>query len=1367
MSAKRSLAYILFVISLLLTSYASRATHIVGVDLSYSWISGSTYKISLTVYGDCAGAAFPSLTSSAPVVCIYDGNTSVSSVTLALQPPTNGVEITPVCPADSNKTQCTNLSYTIPGIKKFVYTANYTLPYTSTVWRFLFTGSMGGSSSAGRGSGITNIVTPGSTIIQLVDTLNNTTFNNNSPSLTILPTPFFCLNNPDTYNPGASDMDGDSLRFSLVSAIDGTTSCSTLGTPVTYVSPYTPTAPLAATGFSFNAQTGQIIFTPNILQRSLVVYNIDEYRGTTKVGTCQREMTFLVLTCTSGSPWGGYTSSTTGTIIDSTDYSVCSNVGAFSITMTPKEADTSNNINVTATGLPPGVTFTTANNNTNHPLCTVSGNTSSLPPGTYIFYVTFKDNACPLNGLRTQAFTIVVLPSPVVTAGPDTTFCAGNSVTLTATGASSYKWSPGSGLSCTLCSSTIATPSSTTVYTVTGTASNGCTATDTARVTVLPLPVLITGTTAGICKGNSAPLSVSGAASYLWSPSGSLSCSTCTNPVATPTVTTTYSVTGTAANGCISTGGVTITVNPLPVVTVAPAAICSGKSATLAPSGAISYVWSPPTGLSCTSCTNPVTTTTVTTTYTVTGTDVNGCMNTATVTVTVGATPPPPAVVTPVSYCQNATAVPLVATGTSLLWYTTLIGGVGSSVAPTPSTAIVGSAKWYVSQTIGACESDRDSITVNILPLPSVILSPAAPAICIGGDTTLAASGASSYTWTPSSTLSSSTGSSVLAAPFSSTTYTVVGVGSNGCSNTATITVTVHSLPVVTAGPSTAICQGSSAILTGGGAVSYVWTPALTLSSTSGSPVTATPTVTTTYTVIGTDAFTCMNSATATVTVNPIPAPPTVVTPVVYCVNATASPLAALGTSLLWYTVPVGGSSSPVAPVPSTSVAGTFNWYVSQTISGCESPRDTITVVVNPLPAVVITPAAAEICIGGDTTLHASGALTYSWAPSTGLSSVSGPAVSATPSATTTYTVTGTDVNGCTNTDTRMVVVHPLPVITVPSVGICINTSATLTASGATTYVWSPASSLSSSSGTTVVASPSVTSTYNITGTDGFGCVGYAVTTVTVSPVPPAPDAVSPVFYCQHAPARALTASGSNLLWYTSVTGGIGSSAAPVPGTDNIDTNYWYVSQSVNGCEGPRDTVKVIVMVNAVTDFDYDVRYGCIYDTVYFTNKSQFTYRYLWYFGDNTSDTATNPVHLYTPVKETADIGVMMYGYNEYCYPDSTYKTITLHRTPSFTLVHVTPGQTIPYGTTLQLNADGAISYEWTPDNSTLSDRFIHDPIAKPVDDITYTVTGIDARGCVDTALVTITIEYDDDPVIPTAFTPNGDGETMWCVFST
>jgi gliding motility-associated-like protein len=401
---------------LLFSGFSSYATHIVGVDLSYTWVSGNTYKITVVAYGNCGSSAistaFGTLDISTPYICVYDGNTLVGGLSLAIQPPSEGVEITPVCAADIALTQCTDPSYAIPGIKKFVYSGNYTVPYTSSVWRFMYLGYMGPSAgAAGRASAITNISS--GTIIQLVDTLNNSVYHNSNPVLSVIPTPFFCLDNSDNYNPGAIDPDADSLSFFLVPGINsngtpGVNSC-TPGDAVSYIAPYTATAPLATSSFSFDEHTGQISFYPNTLQRALVVYNIEEYRNDTLIGTSQREMTFTVLTCTNTAATGGFSAATNGTIADSTHFKICQNAGAFTVHINPTEADTANNITVTAAGLPTGCTIVTTGNGTPTPHCTISWTSTGVTPGAYTFYLTYTDNNCPLNGVQTLAYTIDIV----------------------------------------------------------------------------------------------------------------------------------------------------------------------------------------------------------------------------------------------------------------------------------------------------------------------------------------------------------------------------------------------------------------------------------------------------------------------------------------------------------------------------------------------------------------------------------------------------------------------------------------------------------------------------------------------------------------------------------------------------------------------------------------------------------------------------------------------------------------------------------------------------------------------------------------------------------------------------------------------
>ncbi|MBX2907692.1 MAG: gliding motility-associated C-terminal domain-containing protein [Taibaiella sp.] len=421
-------------ILLVMGSIASFASHVVGGDIFYTHITGLQYRITVVLYGDCGPAssgAFATLddgppTPAAPQICIYDNTVLEPGMPFRLnfQPP--GVEITPVCPASLALTQCTNPSFAIPGIKKFTYSAIYTLPHTSTNWKFVFNSNYG-PSSAGRAAAITNIVTPGSTLMELTATLDNSVYDNSSPNLTVVPTPFFCLNTPTCYTPGAIDAEGDSLRFDLIPAINTTVasgSCG-LGTPVTYTgtawgaTPVSATTPLrvAAGSYNFDPASGQICFSPNFLQRSIVVYRVSEYRGGVLVGTCQREMTFLVQDCPIQPPSPGVVVDTGVLQPDGVNtYHVCGNTGRFLLMANPTPDNPTLHLTVTASGVPAGITFTVLGNGTAAPTVLFSGDASLMAPGSYTFFMNMRDDACPLNGISNVAYTINIYPVPAINA---------------------------------------------------------------------------------------------------------------------------------------------------------------------------------------------------------------------------------------------------------------------------------------------------------------------------------------------------------------------------------------------------------------------------------------------------------------------------------------------------------------------------------------------------------------------------------------------------------------------------------------------------------------------------------------------------------------------------------------------------------------------------------------------------------------------------------------------------------------------------------------------------------------------------------------------------------------------------------------
>jgi gliding motility-associated-like protein len=632
-----------------------------------------------------------------------------------------------------------------------------------------------------------------------------------------------------------------------------------------------------------------------------------------------------------------------------------------------------------------------------------------------------------------------------------------------------------------------------------------------------------------ICEGSSVTLTASGASSYSWSPPGGLSSTSGSSVIASPTTNVNYTVTGTGASGCTGTAIAQVSVILSPTVSVSPSAavICPGGSVSLVASGASTYSWNPSTGLSSTSGATVVASPSTSTTYTVVGTGTNSCRGSAVANVTVTASSPPtPGLITgPPLACAGLTgnfSISPVSNASTYSWTVpsgaVILSGQGTTLVLVSFSSSGGNI--CVSAGNGCGYSSNSCLPILPLAQPTVAVNPSSATICAGSSVTLAASGASSYTWSPSTGLNSTNTASVIASPAASIVYTVRGTASSGCSGTATVDVVVNTAPTITINPAfPSICTGGSVSITASGASTYTWSPGTGLSSTSGSAVVANPAVTTSYTIAATAANGCTN--TAGVTVSVASSPPalagTPAGPGSVCSGnvASYSISPAAGAASYTWTAPAGAQviSGQGSTMVTIQFAGSSGNVCVSGINGC-GPGAAVcsSVTVIPSPVVVVTPASATICAGSFVTLSASGASTYSWSPSVAISSNTMATIVAGPSNDITYSVTGTAANGCTGTASVSVKVNPLPQVNITSnaPSICSNGSATLTASGASSYTWSPAGSLSSSNGSTVVAQPTVSTTYSVSGTSSLGCQNQSAFTLKVYSAPPsAPLGVS------------------------------------------------------------------------------------------------------------------------------------------------------------------------------------------------------------------------------------------------------------------
>lgn len=693
-----------------------------------------------------------------------------------------------------------------------------------------------------------------------------------------------------------------------------------------------------------------------------------------------------------------------------------------------------------------------------------------------------------------------------------------------------------------------------------------------------------------------------------------------------------------------------------------------------------------------------------------------------------------------------------------------------------------------VAATAGGTNAATATQTVVVTATPNISASANPTTICTGGTATLTAVGGTSYTWSPGGL----TGASINVNPAATTVYTVVG--SNGtCTNVATTTVNVSAgLTLTVTASSPTVCPGSTVTLTSSGATNYTWSPSSSLSSPNGSPVTATPTVSTTYTVLGATG-TC--TGVATVNINVTAALPILVT---------ASPSFTTcpgGSATL--TASGAGSSGQYTWTPSTALSATTGSAVVSSptvntaytvigidlLTGCTGTTNVNMIIGSPL-SVSVSPLSATTCVGaGGVTLSAFGASNYVWSPSSSLSSGFGPVVVASPSTTTTYTVLGS-TGTCTGQAVTTISVTSPPSLTVTPTNttICFGSSYTYTATGAGTngtYTWTPAFTLSSITGATVTASPTVTTTYTVVGQSVLGCLSLPrVVTLTVVPIPTATVSLqtntlgiltNTICGQQQATLSVATSTPPLGMSYTYtwtpttniITSANSASVLAVPGMSVCQNDYLLTYTctvsygTLQGCKSTPDTVTMRVIncfppvasFTTATKNDTICTKGCV--TFLNTSCGGKPQSVKWYSPGGNPDTTSAQIGVIcynVPGDYTVSLAVTnAYG------KDSIVKTKYIHVVDTPNTVGL-KDTCIRYGQSVQLNGFQALYYTWSP-GSSLSCTSCPSPIASPSVTTNYVVTGYNSKKCKYNDTLTVCIIEDcGEMFVPNAFSPNDDG---------
>ncbi len=387
-----------------------------------------------------------------------------------------------------------------------------------------------------------------------------------------------------------------------------------------------------------------------------------------------------------------------------------------------------------------------------------------------------------------------------------------------------------------------------------------------------------------------------------------------------------------------------------------------------------------------------------------------------------------------------------------------------------------------VTNTLTSCGNSA-TVSVIVNPYPVVMATSPSSLICANYNTTLTATGATSYTWMPAG----GSAANAVVSPSAATIYTVTGTTA-GCSSTATVEINTNPSPTITVASSatSAVCPATSVTLTAiGVATTYTWNPAISTTSTA----IVSPNSTSVYTVMAEDLG-CITTKTISVAVGLNPIVLLASTNSVICSgSASSSTINVTGTAVSFTWTPAVSTTTMAVVSPTTP---TSYVVVGSSTLGCVTSK-TISINVVNTPTLMVTPQNAPICAGSSATITSTGnATSYTWSPAGGNSSS---AVVTPTGSTSSYTLTGEN-NGCSNTSVVTLTVSALPIVNAyssPTV-ICLGQSATLSASiAATSYSWSNGANTIST-----VVTPTANANYTLTVSNGT-CKASTTVSVAVS----------------------------------------------------------------------------------------------------------------------------------------------------------------------------------------------------------------------------------------------------------------------------
>ena len=828
-------------------------------------------------------------------------------------------------------------------------------------------------------------------------------------------------------------------------------------------------------------------------------------------------------------------------------------------------------------------------------------------PGTYTITYSFSSGGC--NNTTTTSITINALPTATI-AYSGSPYCAIGTATVTQTGTPGGTYTAPLGTSITAATGAIDLAASTPgTYTVTYSfSSGGCSNTTTTSITINALPTAtIAYGGSPYCATGTATVTQTGQAGGNYSAPAGVSITAATGAInlasSTPgTYTITYSFT---SGGCSNTATTSITINALPVATIAypGSPYCATGTATVTQTGQGGGTYSAPAGVSITPATGSIDLTTSTAgTYTITYTFSNGtCSNTTTTSIIISALPTAAITYAGSPYCASGTAA-VTQTGNSGGTYSSTPGlninaatGDVNLATSTPGTYTV-----TYNFSGGSCgNSTTASITIVVTP---TVLITNPPAVCSPATVDLTAATVTAGS-TPGLTYTyykDAAATIVLAAPNAvslSGTYYIKGSAGSGCYAVQPVVVTINAPPIVKVTNPAAVCPPATVDITAA-AVTAGSSPGLTYTyytDASATTVLASPNavaVSGIYYIKGTNGFGCSDIKPILVTINPLP---------VASITYAGSPYCATGTANVTQTGQAGGTYSAPAGVSITAATGDIDLATSTpgtyTVTYSTSPMEPaaiqlpLQITINALPVATIQIMLVRPnCATGTATVTQTGQAggTYSAPVGVSITAATG-AINLATSTPGTYTVTYSFTSGgCNNTTTASITINALPTATIAYGGspYCATGTASVTQTGTAGGTYSAPAGVSITAATGAInLATSTPGTYTVTYSfTGGGCNNTTTASITINALPTATIVYGGSPYCATGTATVTqtgTAGGTYTapagVSITAATGDI-NLATSTPGTYTITYSF-----SSGGCSNTATTSVTISALPTAT----------------------------------------------------------------------------------------------------------------------------------------------------------------------------------------